>query len=228
MQAAAVEAAHGLEAQLSEIHAAEAKTRAAGEMLATLEGLAREAGEIDEVYAVLGRLAEVAGGSNRFRMTFQRFVLATLLDEVLEAASLRLTRMSRSRFELRRVRGVHDQRSSGGLDLEVFDHYTGTFRPASTLSGGEGFLASLSLALGLADVVQSRAGGIQMETLFIDEGFGTLDPESLDFAMRTLIDLQQAGRLVGVISHVVELRERMDVRLEIRAGPRGSEIRAVC
>lgn len=228
LQAAAVEAAHGLEALLSEIHAIEAKSRAAGEMLATLEGLAREAGEIDEVYAVLGRLAEVAGGSNRFRMTFQRFVLATLLDEVLEAASLRLTRMSRSRFELRRVRGVHDQRSSGGLDLEVFDHYTGTFRPASTLSGGEGFLASLSLALGLADVVQSRAGGIQMETLFIDEGFGTLDPESLDFAMRTLIDLQQAGRLVGVISHVVELRERMDVRLEIRAGPRGSEIRAVC
>lgn len=228
LQAASGEAAHELERLLSEVQEVDGKVRAADKTLAVLAGLMREAGEIDEAYAVLGRLAEVAGGSNRLRMTFQRFVLATLLDEVLEAASLRLTRMSRSRFELRRVRGVQDQRSSGGLDLEVFDHYTGTFRPASTLSGGEGFLASLSLALGLADVVQSRAGGIQMETLFIDEGFGTLDPESLDFAMRTLIDLQQSGRLVGVISHVAELRERMDVRLEILAGPRGSEIRAVC
>lgn len=228
LQAGAVEVADELERRLSEVQEADGRVRAADKMLAALECLLREAGEIDETYAVLGRLAEVAGGSNRFRMTFQRFVLATLLDEVLEAASLRLTRMSRNRFELRRVRSAQDQRSSGGLDLEVFDHYTGTFRPANTLSGGEGFLASLSLALGLADVVQSRAGGIQMETLFIDEGFGTLDPESLDFAMRTLIDLQQAGRLVGVISHVAELRERMDVRLEIVTGPRGSEIRSVC
>jgi len=172
---------------------------------------------------VLGRLSEVANGNNPRRMTFQRFVLATLLDEVLEAASLRLLRMSRGRYALQRVREQGDQRVAGGLDLEVFDHDTGGTRPANTLSGGEGFLASLSLALGLADVVQSRAGGIQLDTLFVDEGFGTLDPESLDFAIRTLLDLQQAGRLVGIISHVTELRERIDVRLEVRPGVAGSQ-----
>lgn len=187
-----------------------------------LDALASKGADIERSYAVLGRLAEVANGNNPRRMTFQRFVLATLLDEVLEAASLRLMRMSRNRYELQRVRQQGDQRTAGGLDLEVFDHDTGMARPANTLSGGEGFLASLSLALGLADVVQSRAGGIQLDTLFVDEGFGTLDPESLDFAIRTLIDLQHAGRLVGIISHVAELRERIDVRLEIRAGAGGS------
>jgi DNA repair protein SbcC/Rad50 len=188
-----------------------------------VESLAAEGREVETRYAVLGRLSEVANGNNPRRMTFQRFVLATLLDEVLEAASLRLLRMSRGRYALQRVRELGDQRMAGGLDLEVFDHDTGATRPANTLSGGEGFLASLSLALGLADVVQSRAGGIQLDTLFVDEGFGTLDPESLDFAIRTLLDLQQAGRLVGIISHVAELRERIDVRLEVRPGVSGSQ-----
>ncbi|GAA7761356.1 MULTISPECIES: AAA family ATPase [Cupriavidus] len=188
-----------------------------------LDSLAAEGRDVETRYAVLGRLSEVANGNNPRRMTFQRFVLATLLDEVLEAASLRLLRMSRGRYALQRVREQGDQRVAGGLDLEVFDHDTGGTRPANTLSGGEGFLASLSLALGLADVVQSRAGGIQLDTLFVDEGFGTLDPESLDFAIRTLLDLQQAGRLVGIISHVTELRERIDVRLEVRPGVAGSQ-----
>ncbi|WP_423193849.1 AAA family ATPase [Cupriavidus sp. H18C2] len=188
-----------------------------------VESLAAEGREVETRYAVLGRLSEVANGNNPRRMTFQRFVLATLLDEVLEAASLRLLRMSRGRYALQRVREQGDQRMAGGLDLEVFDHDTGVTRPANTLSGGEGFLASLSLALGLADVVQSRAGGIQLDTLFVDEGFGTLDPESLDFAIRTLLDLQQSGRLVGIISHVAELRERIDVRLEVRPGVAGSQ-----
>lgn len=187
-----------------------------------LDALAADGRDVETRYAVLGRLSEVANGNNPRRITFQRFVLASLLDEVLEAASHRLMRMSRGRYTLQRVREQTDQRSAGGLDLEVFDHDTGGTRPANTLSGGEGFLASLSLALGLADVVQSRAGGIQLDTLFVDEGFGTLDPESLDFAIRTLLDLQQAGRLVGIISHVTELRERIDVRLEVRPGVAGS------
>jgi len=112
--------------------------------------------------------------------------------------------------------------AAGGLDLEVFDQYTGVARGVGTLSGGETFLASLALALGLADVVQTYAGGIHLDTILVDEGFGTLDPESLDFAIKALIDLQKGGRLVGIISHVPELKERIDARLEVLPTQHGS------
>ncbi len=118
-----------------------------------------------------------------------------------------------------------DQRSASGLDLSVYDAYTGTTRPVNTLSGGESFLASLALALGLADVVQAYAGGVRLETIFVDEGFGSLDPEALDLAFQTLLDLREGNRLVGIISHVPELKERIDVRLEITPGRHGSTAR---
>ncbi|MBN1380222.1 MAG: SMC family ATPase [Deltaproteobacteria bacterium] len=181
--------------------------------------------KLEERYAVFGRISEVANGKNLYGMTFQRFVLAALLDDVLTATSARLKIMSRGRYELHRLRDKSKRPS--GLELEVYDAYTGTMRGVATLSGGESFLASLSLALGLADVVQSYAGGIHLNTIFIDEGFGSLDPESLEQAMRALIDLQQGGRLVGVISHVPEMKEWIDVRLEITAGKQGSEARFV-
>ena len=116
-------------------------------------------------------------------------------------------------------------RATGGLDLEVYDLHTGTNRNAKTLSGGESFLASLSLALGLSDVVQAYAGGIKLETMFIDEGFGSLDPEVLELAIQTLIDLRQDGRLVGIISHVPELKELIDKRLEVIPGKNGSAVK---
>ncbi|HLW04209.1 MAG TPA: SMC family ATPase [Azoarcus sp.] len=225
LETASTEAAQTLEGALLAMNEMAGKVKELDRTLQALETLAAEATEVEQQYAVFGRLAEVAGGANPLRMSFQRFVLATLLDEVLEAASLRLVRMSRSRYELQRRREAGDQRMAGGLELEVFDHYTGVSRPANTLSGGESFLAALALAFGLADVVQSRAGGVQMDTLFIDEGFGTLDPESLDFALSTLVDLREKGRLVGLISHVAELRERIDARLEVVAGPSGSSLR---
>lgn len=156
-------------------------------------------------------------------VNFERYVLGALLDEVLQAANLRLEKMSRSRYELQRSHSREDKRVlRAGLDIEVFDTYTGYARPANTLSGGETFLASLSLALGLADVVQAYSGGIHLDTIFIDEGFGTLDPETLDFALKTLMELKQGGRLVGIISHVGELRERIDTRLAIQKTKRGS------
>jgi exonuclease SbcC len=130
--------------------------------------------------------------------------------------------MSRGRYHLQRTLDRARSNAAGGLDLEVFDTYTGTARGVATLSGGETFLASLSLALGLADVVQSYAGGIHLDTIFVDEGFGALDPESLDFALRALLDLQKGGRLVGIISHVPELKERIDARLEVLPSEKGS------
>jgi DNA repair protein SbcC/Rad50 len=190
-----------------------------------LEGLRKVVHELESLeahYAVTGRIADVANGRNHSGMTFQRFVLAALLDDVLIAASERLKLMSKGRFHLQRTTVRGDRRAAAGLDLEVYDTYTGTTRPVNTLSGGESFLASLALALGLADVVQAYAGGIRLDTIFVDEGFGSLDPEALDLAFRALVDLQHGGRLVGIISHVPELKERIDVRLEVTRTQRGS------
>ncbi len=185
-----------------------------------------ELGEIlksqEDRYAVLGELSDVANGKNAYGLTFQRFVLGALLDDVTVAATERLKVMSRGRYHLHRTMERARRNAAGGLELEVFDTYTGVARPVATLSGGESFLASLSLALGLADVVQAYAGGVHIDTIFVDEGFGTLDPETLDFAMRALVDLQHGGRLVGIISHVPELKDRIDARLEVRPTDRGS------
>jgi DNA repair protein SbcC/Rad50 len=195
----------------------------------TLEGLrdalADTAGRFAVVegrHRVLGTLAGVANGDNSHRVSLQRFVLASRLDDVLAAAGKRLSLMSRGRYLLRRNLDVQARRGPGGLELEVDDAYTAKTRPVATLSGGESFQAALALALGLAEVVQAYAGGIRLDTIFIDEGFGSLDPEALDLAINALVDLQQSGRLVGVISHVPELRERIDVRLEVVAGRTGS------
>ncbi|GDY03781.1 hypothetical protein LBMAG49_31100 [Planctomycetota bacterium] len=158
-------------------------------------------------------------------LTFQRYVLSTMLDLVLVAASLRLQKMSDGRFTLHRSEVQGDLRMSSGLDLLVEDGHTGKRRAANTLSGGEGFLASLSLALGLADIVQSRKGGVQLDTLFIDEGFGSLDPEALDCALQTLMALQKNGRLIGIISHVTEVKEQIKTQLEVLPSRKGSTTR---
>jgi exonuclease SbcC len=181
----------------------------------------------EERFGTLGRVSEVVNGRNSLGVTLQRFVLGALLDEVLLAATVRLRSMTRRRFDLERERNRQDARRAGGLDLVVLDAYTGTSRPVNTLSGGEGFLASLALALGLADVVQSYAGGIRLETIFVDEGFGSLDDEAMDLALGTLLQLQEGGRLVGIISHVAELRNRVDARLEVTASATGSRARFV-
>ncbi len=183
--------------------------------------------KLEAEYAVKGRISEVANGMNREGITFQRFVLAALLDDVLLAASKRLHIMSNGRFRLQRIRARTDRRAAAGLDLEVDDSYSGTARPVSTLSGGESFLASLSLALGLADVVQTYSGGIQLDAVFVDEGFGSLDPEALDLALQALVDLRRDGRIVGIISHVPTLREIIDARLEVTAQRSGSTARFV-
>lgn len=184
--------------------------------------LQAERERVEADYRIVGRLADAANGRNDYGLTFQRFVLGALLDDVATAANERLKLMSRGRYYLQRTMDRARKNAAGGLELEIFDNYTGNTRSVNTLSGGETFLASLALALGLADVVQAYTGGMHLDTIFIDEGFGTLDPESLDFAMQALLDLQRGGRLVGIISHVPELRERIDARLEIKATDKGS------
>ena len=179
-------------------------------------------GTLQDAYQTAASLAETARGNNPSRLTFSAFVLQAILDDVLQAANLRLTSMSRGRYSLSRTGDVLDARRENGLNIEVTDSFTGVARPVKTLSGGELFLASLSLALGLSDVVQAYAGGIRLDTILVDEGFGTLDSEALDMAIRTLTDLQKGGRLVGIISHVSELRERISARLEVIPGQRGS------
>lgn len=194
---------------------------------AAWDEIAREQGELDRRYAVVGTLAAVANGDNEHNLSLHRYVLSVLLDDVLLQAGQRLLRMSRGRYQLQRSRAVAHAARKAGLDLDVEDAYTGHSRPVATLSGGESFMAALALALGLADVVQSYAGGVQLDALFIDEGFGSLDAESLELAIRTLVDLQHSGRMIGIISHVSELREQIDQCLQVIADRGGSRVRLV-
>ena len=196
-------------------------------LLKKLKKSDKQKAKLEDEYSVIGTVSDMANGRNDKGLTFQRFVLGALLDDVLVAATERLSRMSKGRYQLSRSQDRKSMRSAGGLDLLVEDAYTGKTRPVATLSGGESFQAALSLALGLADVVQAYSGGLYLETMFVDEGFGSLDTESLDLAINTLIDLQKSGRMVGVISHVAELKERIDVRLQVDAGRDGSRAKFV-
>ncbi|WP_288841014.1 AAA family ATPase [uncultured Mitsuokella sp.] len=179
-----------------------------------LQELRKKSGALTDAYARITSLSELASGKTGSKVSFQTYVLHSLLDDVMEMANQRLLIMSRGQYELH---AGQRQRANqqGGLDMEIFDHYSGYARPLATLSGGESFLASLSLALGLADVVQACAGGVRLDTMFIDEGFGTLDSETLDVALKALFELQKSGRLIGIISHVEELRSRIPARLEV-------------
>ncbi|MEU4342232.1 AAA family ATPase [Nocardia sp. NPDC023852] len=181
-----------------------------------------------QAYAELAGLAEVVAGrgENNRRMSLRSYVLAARLEEVAQAGSLRLRRMSGGRYEF-----VHSDKAGprgrrGGLGLDIRDDYTGVVRPTKTLSGGETFMASLSLALGLADTVAAESGGLVLDTLFIDEGFGGLDADTLDAVMGVLDELRAGGRVVGVVSHVDEMRQRIPSRLHVLRGRTGSHLEA--
>ena len=220
--AAARAADEARDTRASHVAARDVLARAADD----LARLQADIGDHEATYAVVGRLARVADGDNELRLSFQRYMLAAYLDDVLVVASQRLAAMTDQRFTLLRCQDG-DKRRALGLDLEVADAYTGARRPVSTLSGGETFQASLALALGLAEVVQSYEGGVKLDTVFVDEGFGSLDPENLAAALDTLIGLQTGGRLVGIISHVADLREQIEARLEVTTTRAGSQARFV-
>lgn len=187
----------------------------------------QKAKSLEDEYAVIGTLADVANGNTGNKISLQRFVLSVLLDDVLLAATQRLHLMSKGRYRLLRKEDRAKGNKASGLELEVEDAYSSKVRPVATLSGGESFMAALSMALGLSDVVQAYAGGIKLDTLFIDEGFGSLDQDSLELAIRTLMDLQSAGRMIGVISHVSEMKEQIGTRIDILKTSHGSEIKVI-
>ncbi|WP_302221433.1 SMC family ATPase [uncultured Acidaminococcus sp.] len=192
------------------------------EALKKLARLGKELEKLQEAYGPIGLLADTAKGNNSRKLTFSSFVLQAVLDDVLQTANLRLNKISQGRYSLYRSQGIVDARKEQGLGLEIMDAFTGQARAVTTLSGGEIFFTSLSLALGLSDVLESYAGGLHLDTILVDEGFGSLDPETLDSAVSALLELQQGGRLVGIISHVAELKERISAQLEIIPTNQGS------
>jgi exonuclease SbcC len=206
--------------------AARLREREVGRLTDLLDAAWTRLGPAEEKHAELAALTDVVNGrgQNARRMSLRSYVLAARLAEVAIAANQRLARMSQGRYSFvhSEAAGAHGTR--GGLGLDVLDDYSGQRRPAKTLSGGESFLASLSLALGLADVVAAETGGALLDTLFVDEGFGTLDAETLDLVMDTLDELRAGGRVVGLVSHVEELRQRIPVRLRVRKARTGSTL----
>lgn len=214
------------------MHTVDEASRALG-TVERLEGLIASATSEHEKTAddaaefeVLQGLADtIAGrGANTRKMTLETFVLAAELEEIVEAANRRLHDMSTGRYQLQHSDALAARGAASGLGIVVSDAFTGQTRPPQSLSGGETFLTSLALALGLAEVVTARAGGIRLDTLFIDEGFGSLDGDTLDVAMRTLDELRQGGRTVGVISHVEAMQEQIPAQLTVRATPNGPSV----
>ena len=175
------------------------------------------------------RLADLAGGqgANTLKMTLSAFVLAARLEEVAEAASQRLLTMTAGRYSLAHTDARRGGGGRSGLGLLACDSWTGLERDTSTLSGGETFLASLALALGLADVVTAEAAGVTIEALFVDEGFGSLDEDTLEEVMNVLDGLREGGRMVGIVSHVSELRQRIPAQIHVRKGRSGSSVELI-
>jgi exonuclease SbcC len=192
-------------------------------VLAELRQSAERYARLEKQYTAVKQLSDAANG----RLDFETYAQTAYFERVLRAANLRLRLMSQNRYVLSRKTGSDDGRKRQGLDIEVLDSYTGKARSAGTLSGGESFMASLSLALGLSDVVQQNSGGVRLDAMFIDEGFGSLDPDVLELAVNTLSNMTGAGRIIGIISHVAELRDRIDKQIRVEKTPAGSRVSVV-
>ena len=172
---------------------------------------------LEKKYAWMKALSDTANGtvSKKDKIMLESYIQMHYFDRIIERANKRLMIMSNGQYDLVRSKVAASQRSQSGLDLDVIDHYNGSRRSVNTLSGGESFKASLSLALGLSDEIQASAGGIQLDTMFIDEGFGSLDEESLSQAFKALSQLAENNRLIGIISHVAELKQKIDKQIII-------------
>ena len=218
-QARLAAARTALREQAQQLAAQRLPNRAAAEKYRTA---AEARTQLEQRWQWVSALAATAGGTltSKQKIKLEAYIQMNYLDRILRHANTRLMQMTAGQYELERI-GAENQRSQSGLDLGIIDHYNGTRRSVKTLSGGESFKASLALALGLSDEVQSAAGGIRLDTLFLDEGFGSLDDESLEQAMRVLAGLTEGDRLVGIISHVGALKDRIDRQVVVRKARTG-------
>lgn len=183
--------------------------------------------DTEQRYLLQKELSDTANGelNGRAKITFERYAQGAFFRQIIARANRRLYQMTDSRFQLIQQEMAENNRSKTGLELDVIDHYTGKKRSVKTLSGGEAFQASLALALGLSDVVQSRSGGVQLDAMFIDEGFGSLDEDALEQAIRMLQQLAAGQRLVGIISHVSELKEAIERKIVVQGSEQGSHVK---
>lgn len=188
-----------------------------GTCLKNIEKTAKECEDLEERYIWMNSLSNTANGgiSDKEKISFETYVQMSYFERILRRANIRLNKMSGGQYDLTRRIDDLGKRSQVGLDIDVIDHYNGSTRPVNSLSGGEQFKASLALALGLSDEIQASAGGVRLDTMFVDEGFGSLDGESLQLAISTLQDLTEGNRLVGIISHVEELKNKIDKQIVV-------------
>ncbi len=198
-------------------------------VLVNIKDKAESLKETEKNLSYITSLSKTANGdlSGKEKIKLETYIQMTYFDRIMRRANLRFMEMSSGQYELKRQRVASDIRGQSGLDLVVIDHYNGTERSVRTLSGGESFMASLSLALGLSEEVQSSSGGVSVDTLFVDEGFGTLDSDSLDLAYKALTNVTEGNRLVGIISHVAELRNKIDNQIIVKKEKSGGSVATV-
>ena len=185
--------------------------------LARIEEKVGDLDVLEKRYAWMKALSDTANGTiaGKEKVMLETYIQMTYFDRIIARANTRFMIMSGGQYELKRREEAENNRSQSGLDLDVIDHYNGQSRSVKTLSGGESFKASLSLALGLSDEIQASAGGVRLDTMFVDEGFGSLDEESLEQAIHALQSLADGDRLVGIISHVADLKNRIDRQIVV-------------
>lgn len=215
-----------LQQELREVHTELNSNRNSRRCIAAKAG---ELSELEERLTWMRALSATANGQlpGKRKIMLETYIQTAYFDRITARANVRLMRMTGGQYELKRQQNARDNKSQTGLELDVVDHYNGTLRSVRTLSGGESFKASLALALGLSDEVQMSTG-LHLDTLFVDEGFGSLDPESLNQAYVTLASLTEGNRLVGIISHVADLKEKIDRQIVVtKAKSGGSSVEII-
>ena len=183
----------------------------------------------DKRYSMLLNITQTACGDlpQKQKIAFEQYIQSAYFRLILQEANKRFSYMTNGRFELIKKEESDNLKSKGGLEIDVFDNYTGKSRDVKSLSGGESFKASLCMALGLSEVIQRNSGGVKLESMFVDEGFGVLDSESLEQAVEVLTSLSQSDRMVGIISHISELKDRIDKKIIVKRGNTGSSIEMI-